>query len=188
MPDPLASYPGVDDALTVLLSPAILLLAWLALRSAPAAFAITGAFFVLSLAVRALLVPYFCMAGLATVAARHRLRRESVALVLAGAGLALASRWAVPHPESAPAAADPQALVQYWLARDNGWRARGVALDWVRAEKDAPSEGYLALAQVDWDLGEHDKARRVLAHLVASSTDESLRARASRMQAAWLSP
>jgi len=183
--EPVAGAQGAGTPL-VLAGLGALVLAWLSLRTAPRAFAIVAGLFLLSLAARALLVVYFGAVIAAAFAARARLRRDATVVVLACTGVAIAV--AIVHG-AAPAAPappqDPRAEVEFWRSRDNAWRARGAALAWARAENAAPGEGYVTLAQLDWELGEHEKARRVLGHVIERTHDDELLQRAARLRDAW---
>jgi hypothetical protein len=183
--EPLAAQHAAG-AVLVLAALGALVLAWLSLRAAPRAFAVVAALLVLSLAARALFVAYFAAVALAAWAARARLGRDAV-VVACGTGFAIGARLIAAASAHSPAEAprDPRASVEYWRARDNMWRARSAALAWARAEKDAPGEGYSVLAQLDWDLGERDKARRVLKHLIEGTHDPAVGEQAERLLLDW---
>jgi hypothetical protein len=182
--EPLAAQ-HTAGAVLILAALGALVLAWLSLRTAPKAFAVVAAMLVLALAARAFLVPYFAVVIAAAWTARARLRDDAV-VVVASTTLAVGAQLvaqATPPPADAPD--DPRASVAYWRARDNLWRARGAALAWARAEKDAPGEAYSVLAQLDWELGEHDKARRVLTHLIEGAHDRAVGEQAERLLLDW---
>ncbi len=191
--EPLAAQ-QTAGAVLILAAAGALVLAWLSLRAAPRGLLVVGGLFVVSLSARAFLVAYFATVIAATWRARTRLRRDALVVVLGGTGLAIGLR-VVGAPASPPlggppvaAPKDPRASVEAWQARDNPWRARGVALAWARAEKDAPGEGYATLAQLDWNLGERDKARRVLQHLLERTADRDVLERARRLRQDWGDP
>lgn len=148
-----------------------------------------GLLFLVSLAVRALVVP-----GVLITVGAVRLGRP------AEAGSATAPRWLTPtllaaslmglvvatrgeRPRVTPPD-DPRDAVAYWRDRRNLHHARAVALAWAQREA-VPSEGYLALAIVDWDLGEREKARKVLSKILARAESEPLRRKAEELRSAW---
>ena len=87
-----------------------------------------------------------------------------------------------PKTEIAPE--DPRAAVEYWRTRENLFRARHVALAWAQKEK-LPREGYLTLAIIDWDLGEKEKAQKVLTKVLTRTDDPSVLAEATSLATKW---
>lgn len=81
---------------------------------------------------------------------------------------------------------EPRAAVEYWRGRKNLFRARSVAFDWAMRE-DPPAEGYVTLAAIDWDLGQRDRARKVLGKVLARATSEDVQRRASELDHRWSS-
>jgi hypothetical protein len=79
---------------------------------------------------------------------------------------------------------DPHAAVEYWRGRKNLFRARAVAFDWAMSE-EPPAEGYVALAAIDWDLGQPERARKVLGKVLARATSDDVRRRASELDRRW---
>jgi hypothetical protein len=108
-----------------------------------------------------------------------RIAAPLVLVALAAAGLA-------PRAPSAPASApgDPREAVAYWRGQNNLFHARAEALRWANAEP-SPGEGYLALAEVDWALGDAMRARKVLAKVVERGSSEAVRARAQEIERQW---
>jgi hypothetical protein len=109
----------------------------------------------------------------------------SAPVVLAGLVVGIASVFPSSSPsmkEQAPD--DPPRAVEYWRKRENLFRARHVALGWATKEK-TPGEGYLTLAIVDWDLGEREKAQKVLSKVLTRTDDPSVRERAEALTAKW---
>jgi hypothetical protein len=100
--------------------------------------------------------------------------------------LLLAAASLRPHAPYAPEAAptDAPQAVAYWRARGNLFHARAEALRWANGEP-APAEGYLALAEVDWALGDGVRARKVLAKVVERGASDAVRARAQEMGRSW---
>jgi hypothetical protein len=135
--------------------------------------------FVASLATRALLFGLIAAALFAFLDAR---RWGGVAL-LAACLAPWSLRGPARHEASPPV--DPAARVAYYRARDNAWRARHAALEWARAEHGAPGRGFLALAQIDWALGQRRESVRALRLLSARAADPALRARAGELERRW---
>jgi Tfp pilus assembly protein FimV len=111
-----------------------------------------------------------------------------VAAAIGGTGLAVLALMVPLRPRVAPAPDDPRAAVAYWQARDNAWRARGAALAWARLEKATPGEGHLALARLDWELGEREKAQRAVTQILEHGEDAAVRARAASLRDSWDRP
>ncbi|MBX3231660.1 MAG: hypothetical protein KIT84_23465 [Labilithrix sp.] len=148
-----------------------------------------GLLFLASLAVRALVVPCFLVAVAvirlgrpAEVASTIAPRWLTSTLLVAGSiGLVVpaASVRTTPAPPD-----DPRAAVVYWRGRRNLHHARAVALAWAQREP-VPSDGYLELAMVDWDLGERAKARKVLSKVLARAESEPVRRKANELRNEW---
>jgi hypothetical protein len=79
---------------------------------------------------------------------------------------------------------EPRAAIDYWRGRKNLFRARAVARDWAMRE-EPPAEGYVTLAAIDWDLGQRDRARKVLAKVLARATSDDARRHASELEDRW---
>ena len=149
------------------------------------AVAIAGSLLLLSLAARGLfLVDLIATAAIAVGLARTAGRRVAlfVAVLVAAALVvpALPARSAAPAhvPTTAPEA------VTYWRSRGNLYRARAAAYAWAIGET-TPAEGYLTLASIDWELGDRDRARRVLSKVLAKATSDDVRARARELDSRW---
>jgi hypothetical protein len=102
------------------------------------------------------------------------------ACALAGASLlvATARRPPPPLPEDAPS------RTMHYRSVYNLHRAREAALQWAK-EEGTPGPGYLNLAEIDWQLGEREKARKVLAKVKERATDPSAQSRAASLEAEW---
>ncbi|HTQ43057.1 MAG TPA: hypothetical protein VMI75_09910 [Polyangiaceae bacterium] len=150
------------------------------------AVTIAGVLLLLSLAARGLfLVDLIATAAIAIVCARAAPRRLalSVALLVAVALVIPA----LPVPAAAPAHAPTTApeAVAYWRARGNLYRAHAAAFAWAIGET-TPAEGYLTLASIDWELGDRDRARRVLSKVLTKATSDDVRTRARELDSQWI--
>jgi hypothetical protein len=158
-------------------------------RRQTAALAAIAVVVAVSLVWRGLLLPgVLVAAGLSRRFAhrgseRVRARNWLAALVVLVPCLAL-----VPVPSrSSPAVAPSGSLadaVAFWRGRGNPYRARGVALEHAKAEP-LPGEAYLALASIDHELGQVEKARKVLAKTLEHPASDAIRERAVKMQETW---
>ncbi len=77
-----------------------------------------------------------------------------------------------------------RARVEEERARKNLYRARAAALQWTMSE-EVPSEGYVALATIDWELGLHEKARKVLTKVATQAASTAEREEAAQVLARW---
>jgi hypothetical protein len=194
---PLVAFVAQDPGQTRLLvaRALVLLAAIVAARGRTArgaiGLALAGALFLASLAARGL----FLLDLVATTAVALDLARARgampaparfvqilVALLVASA-LVLPALPAHPPAHAVPPTSATEA-VGYWRARGNLHRAHAAALDWAN-EEAIPGEGYLTLASVDWDLGDRDRARRVLSKVLARATSDDVRARARELDSRW---
>ncbi|HEX8796276.1 MAG TPA: hypothetical protein VF765_35240 [Polyangiaceae bacterium] len=149
------------------------------------ALAIAGTLFVGSLAARGLfVVDLIATAAIALGLARAAPRRVGLfvaALVVASLVIpVLPVR--PPAREHVPTTA-PEATA-YWRARGNLYRAHATAFAWAIGET-TPAEGYLTLASIDWEIGDRDRARRVLSKVLANATSDDVLARARELDARW---
>jgi hypothetical protein len=149
------------------------------------ALAIAGGLFLLSLAARGLfLVDLIATAAIALGFARTATRRVAVGvalLVAVAVVLPMVPAGARPTehvPTNAPEA------VAYWRARGNLYRAHAAAFAWA-IDETTPAEGYLTLASIDWELGDRNRARRVLSKVLANATSGDVRARARELDSRW---
>lgn len=150
-----------------------------------AALAIAGSLLVLSLAARGLfLVDLIATAAIALGFARAATRRVAlfVAVLVAAALVLPALPVRAPTPAHVPTTA-PEAVV-YWRARGNLYRAHAAAFAWAIGET-TPAEGYVTLASIDWELGDRDRARRVLSKVLAKATSDDVLARARELDSRW---
>lgn len=108
--------------------------------------------------------------------------RWGAAFLLATALVGLAPHWSASPARSTPDS--PPALVQYWRERGNLFRARAAALAWARQEP-VPGEGYLTLADLVWELGHEDRARRVLEKVIAHPASDQVRRQAEDRLSRW---
>ncbi len=164
---------------------ALLAEAWLFCRDRPARLGVVTALFVASLAWQVTVLLLVPVAVGASILSRGRPPRRAVVLVAVGAiGLALgASR----RPgETPPPPDDPALASAWWLGRDNLWRAHEAALRWASSEHDAPGRGFVALAEIDWRLGDREKAARVLRKVLEGARDPE--ARAEQLERQWKEP
>lgn len=188
--DPWAPFASQEPLQTPLLLVrlALLFLALLVIRRS-SIVAVLGVLFLASLAVRAVVVPDIL---LTVVAIRLRQNDKANAIVLPRAVFpivlaagALPLLLALRHrPIAEPPPTDPPVLVEYWRGRRNLYHARAAALAWARTEA-SPSDGYLALARVDWELGEHEKARKVLEKVKTRSASGAARQKAAELERGW---
>jgi hypothetical protein len=149
------------------------------------AVAIAGSLLLLSLAARGLfLVDLLATAGIAVGLARAAGRRVALFVaVLVAVALVLP---ALPVRSAAPAHVPTTApeAVAYWRSRGNLYRAHAAAFAWAIGET-TPAEGYLTLASIDWELGDRDRARRVLSKVLAKATSDDVQARARELDSRW---
>lgn len=150
------------------------------------ALSLAGALFVLSLAARgSFVVDLLATAAIALGFARAATRRVGVFVaVIVAAALVLP---ALPVHRSAPVHVPTTApeAVAYWRARGNLHRAHAAAFAWAIGEA-TPAEGYLTLASIDWEIGDRDRARRVLSKVLAKATSDDVLARARELDSRWV--
>jgi hypothetical protein len=154
-------------------------------RRLPLALGVVALFYI-SLVVRGFAWPLFAV--LLACAAQRRVPRAShrvLALGLVAAVALAALPLAKAPPSEPPASRNPAAMVAYWRGRHNLWHARWWALQWTPRERDDPGEAFFALATIDWELGRHTQARKVIDKIVERSTSDSIRARAMAQRSAW---
>jgi hypothetical protein len=87
-----------------------------------------------------------------------------------------------PHARAERRFDSPREETLYWRARRNPFRAHAAALEWAKRERH-PGEGYVALAEIDLDLGHVDKARRVLTKIERDGESDAVRARGRELLA-----
>jgi len=171
---------------------AVVLLAMVGVRrhkDRDATLACVAALFVLSLVCRGALVVDVVVAGLLI---RRQRDRETchVPVWLMAALLGIPALALVRAPKgSAPSspAGSPAEMIAAWRERRNLFRAHAVALDWARKEA-TPGDGYLALAEVDHELGQDHKAQKTLAKIVANPASEAVRRAAVDHAREWQVP
>lgn len=188
---PLVAFVAQDPGQTrMLLARALVLFAAVVAvrgRTARGAWAVTiaGALFVASLAARGLFVlDLMATAAIALGLVRSAPRRVGlyVALLVAAALVLPVLPVRPPTPERVPTTA-PEATV-YWRARGNLYRAHAAAFAWAIGEA-TPADGYLTLASIDWEIGDRDRARRVLSKVLANATSDEVLQRARELEARW---
>ncbi len=148
-----------------------------------------GVLFLLSLVARGA-VSFFILGALGDIAWFARRDDASsaprVSWLAPAAGLLVllvAVRGATPESTD-PARSDARSLASMWRARGNLWRARWCALGWASHESP-PGEAYVALAEANWELGRRDKARHVLAKVLAGQPPDAIRSHAEVMLQLW---
>lgn len=149
------------------------------------ALAIAGTLFMLSLAAQGLfVVDLVATAAIALVLARGTTRRAGalVAVLVALALILPVLPVRAPPSTHVPSTA-PEATL-YWRSRGNLYRAHAAAFGWAIGEA-TPAEGYLTLARIDWELGDHDRARRVLSKVLAKATSDDVLAKARELDSRW---
>lgn len=152
-----------------------------------AALATAGSLFVLSLAARGLfVVDLVATAVIAIGLARGGTRRVAglVAVLVAFAVILPALPVRTPAPVHAHVPTTAPEAVAYWRSRGNLYRAHAAAFAWAIGEA-TPAEGYLTLARIDWELGDHDRARRVLSKVLAKATSDVVLAGARELDSRW---
>lgn len=147
----------------------------------------TGALALASLAASAALA-LFVPVALAVIAGAWAVPSSRSRLPLVATLFVLGLAWAPARGATqlgAPATSgDPRAEVAAFLARGNPMRAHAAAERWAASEREAPGEGHLSLAELTIEIGERERARRILAAIEASpASSEAVKARASAIDA-----
>ncbi len=190
----------MSDKLVVVGLVVLLLGAWNAMhderdRVARVVFLAAGAAFVASLVVPSL-TALFLLLTLALIGralfsrARASSRGRALAGALGAAGLLLLGL-AIVVPDATAATdggGDPAAETRAALARGNLFEARFWGERWVAETPDALGDAALLLAQVDWDLGHHGRARAIAAEVAARGVDSDVRRTAGARLERWKEP
>jgi hypothetical protein len=178
-------------ALTLLLFSAWWALRALADRSARVTFLVCGGAFVGSLAARSLTLPFLLLVLM--LVSRVVIRRPPggrVCAALAGIGalvLVVAARLPA-KVEPLVGEADPARETRAAIARGNLFEARLWAERWATGGVDGArgaDDPALLLAEIDWNLGHHERARSIAADVAAHASDAELRRRAAERVIQW---
>jgi hypothetical protein len=170
----------------------VLFAAWCAMRSlgdrrARVSFLVVGSAFVGALVARPLGL-LFLVLGVALVL--HALIRPprawtSGSFALAGLVLLSLSRAFPPSPAPQAVDADPAAETIAALERGNLFQARLWGERWVAEYPDRAGDAALVLAEIDWRLGHHERARAIAADVASRGPDVHTQRRATARLLEW---